>query len=723
MTKLKILFVNGGNMDLGGISTFITNYVKNLDKEKFSIDILVHGLHEGVRDKEIKECGINIINIDYKSKNPILYKKNIIEIMRSGNYDIVHSNCDAGNYCILKFAKKAKIKTRISHSHNTNFLTNNKFKLILQKYYRYNISKYATDYFACSEEAGIWLHGNKIESLIINNAFDQSRFKFNESIRAKIRDELNVTDEILVGNVARFDFQKNQEFSLKIIKNLVRENKKYKLVLIGDGKDRLLIEKIIEENKLYDNVILVGEVNNIYDYYSAMDLFILPSRFEGFGIVSIEAQLNGLPAILSTNVPCNTKLNNNVFYEDINKDNSVENWCELIKKSNLQRESVITDNEFEIKSNTDKLSNKYFTMKQKVTFLTNVPSPYRSNFYNELSKYMDVTVIYEASYTSASKFSFVNKKNCFSEQHSYKGDFRNKEFCFNFIKMAINQKSDHVIVSNYNNLNIIIYIFYCIILNRKYILNIDGGIINETENKIKYYFKKFLISHAEIYLSPSCESDKFLLFYGASKEEIHRYPFTSIFKEDIEIINEKDKKQFKKNLGYESKSNIISVGQLINRKGFDILISNWPKHRKDLFLTIVGSGELKNILIDQINELDIKNIQILDFMETNDLFNHYRASDLFILLTREDIWGLVINEAMSKGLPCITTTKCISGLELIEESTGTVLELNDDFDLESIIDSNLSKLNTNVLRKINKYTIENMAINVYETLMKIERTE
>ena len=157
---VKVLYVNGGLMDRGGISSFMINCFQNIDKDKVKIDFAVHGDREGDRDKEIIYAGSQIFHITPKSVNYKKCQKELRAVLLKEKYDVVHSQMDAGNAFVLKIAKNQGVPIRISHSHNTEFLTTNKFRLLLGEIQKSQINKYATELWACSHLAGKLLYGD-----------------------------------------------------------------------------------------------------------------------------------------------------------------------------------------------------------------------------------------------------------------------------------------------------------------------------------------------------------------------------------------------------------------------------------------------------------------------------------------------------------------------------------------------------------------------------------
>lgn len=364
-----------------------------------------------------------------------------------------------------------------------------------------------------------------------------------------------------------------------------------------------------------------------------------------------------------------------------------------------------------------------------VLFLVNIPSPYRVDFFNELGKLCDLTVLYERKIASDRNENWVS-----SNSNSFKEIFLNgknirKDTAFNpgIIKYLKRDLFDLIVIGGYSTPTGMFAIEYCRLKKIPFILNADGGMVNE-ERKIKYQMKKHFISGASAWLSTGTNTSNYLLHYGAKKEKTYIYPFTSIFEKNVinSPLPSQEKSEFKKKLGIENKPTAIAVGQFIHRKGFDTLINSWATVKDEYNLLIIGGGEKEQELNEQIKELSLKNVMLLDFMSSTQLMEYYKACDLFILPTREDIWGLVVNEAMASGLPVITTDKCVSGLELIENyENGFLVPVDDEKTLSQRVNEifinkeMLESMSKKSIEKIKSYTIENMAIRHIEIFEKV----
>lgn len=230
-----------------------------------------------------------------------------------------------------------------------------------------------------------------------------------------------------------------------------------------------------------------------------------------------------------------------------------------------------------------------------------------------------------------------------------------------------------------------------------------------------------------------CTSEKtkeYFIYYGANSKLIRKYPFTSLYHKNIleQPVSAKEKKQIRIRLGILEDKVVLSVGQFIYRKGFDILLKAKASLADDVGIYIIGGTETKEYRAI-VEDLKLQNIHFLPFMKSESLTEYYKASDVFAFPTREDIWGLVINEAAAYGLPIITTNRCIAGEEIIEDGVNGFLIPIDETNLlakrisELLEDRRLSaEFSQRVLTSVSNYTYEEMArihVDIAEEFMKL----
>lgn len=357
---VRVLYVNGNIMKRGGIEAFMMNYFRHIDSTKVHIDFLVHGYGKGAYDDEIIAAGSMIHHVPTKSKHPLKYARELKKILLHEKYDIIHSHLDAMSGWVLKIAKECGVPVRIAHSHNTDHLTTNRLKRMVNDFAKKQIPKYATDLFACSQMAGEWLFGSNSKFVIIKNAIQIDKFKFDIKTRNEIRDKYGWKDKIVLGHVGRFDYQKNQEFLIELLQKLKAINSMYCLAFIGDGTEMQNIRTLAEQKGVQQQCYFMGSRADANEFYNAFDIFLLPSRFEGLGIVAVEAQVNGLSSIVSGGVPEEAILCPNVIR--INLEDT-EEWkksvlsCKLVRKE--ENAKVVEEAGYSIEKAATLLENFY----------------------------------------------------------------------------------------------------------------------------------------------------------------------------------------------------------------------------------------------------------------------------------------------------------------------------------------------------------------------------
>lgn len=368
----------------------------------------------------------------------------------------------------------------------------------------------------------------------------------------------------------------------------------------------------------------------------------------------------------------------------------------------------------------------------KVLFLTNIPSPYRVEFFNLLSEKCDLTVIYERRTASDREDDwYINNNNTIKYKvHFLKGiNYSNDaSIAPGVVNFLYKEKYDIIVVSGYSSATQMLAITTLKLKKIPYILNVDGGIIKH-ESSFKRWYKTKLISGANCYLSTGKACDEFLMHYGAPKDRLKRYPFTSIRKKDILVapLLKSEKESYKPKVHCDYNKMILSVGQPIPRKGFDILIKAMAQINDSSIGVYIVGGKPNDECRELLGQYKLTNIHFVPFMKKEKLADYYKAADLFVFPTREDIWGLVINEAMSFGLPIITTDKCNAGLELIREN-GVIVPGNNEVELtkaiNSVIDSEgISSMAAHSLDIIKKYSFEEMVqrhIEIFDEFIRIK---
>lgn len=345
---INVLYVFGDELRHGGIENFMMNYFRHMNKDVIHIDFVVQGEGKGVFDDEIEKADSRIYRLPKPGRHLCRYQKEFSRILQSGRYQIIHTHCDAMNFRILRLAEKCNIPVRISHSHNTQHILpgRSRLKTLYYEYSRKRLARYASVRYACSEEAGKWLYGKYLFE-IIPNAIDIDKFLFRSGKRTLLRGKYGIPDNMIVlGHVGRFDVQKNQIFLLDLLKKLIsKDHNKYLLFMVGDGWMQNSIKKRVKEYCLEEYIIFTGEVPNSQDYYNMMDIFLMPSLFEGYCIALEEAEVNGLPCLASQYIPKEVNVSDKITYLPLN----VTVWREQILKMSLAKRRTDAAEELRMK--------------------------------------------------------------------------------------------------------------------------------------------------------------------------------------------------------------------------------------------------------------------------------------------------------------------------------------------------------------------------------------
>ena len=268
----------------GGVESVVMNYYRNIDRDKIQFHFLCDEDSTDIPYDEIEKLGGKVIVIPPYQKL-FKYQKELYKIFKENNYKIVHSHINALSVFPLRIAKKAGVPIRIAHSHSTSNKKEWK-KNILKMILRPFSKLYANKYFACTEYSGKWLFGKKVverkELNVINNAIDLKKFEFNKNTREDLRKKLGIKEDVLViGHVGRFMKQKNHEFLIDVFEKAIKQDDNIYLILVGQGPLEDKIKEMVKEKGIEDKILFLGQRNDVNKLYQAMDIFVLPSLYEG----------------------------------------------------------------------------------------------------------------------------------------------------------------------------------------------------------------------------------------------------------------------------------------------------------------------------------------------------------------------------------------------------------------------------------------------------------
>lgn len=357
------------SMGITGVSTSIMNYYDFMDKSDMQINFVIPNEADQRLIDHIKSNGGKVYVLLGREKKPIRYMKELVKIIKAGHYDIVHAH---GNSCTLLAemiaAKIGGVKIRIAHSRNTVCT-----HVILHRLFRPFFDKTYTHGFSCGTDAGKWLFKKK-PFMVITNGNDMEKFSYNDQIRQEYRKKYNLEGKKAIGHVGSFNYQKNHNFLINIFYEVAKIDPDCVFFLLGDGELRSEIENKVKNLGIDSKVIFIGKTLEVPQILQAMDIMVLPSRFEGLPNVVVEWQIACLPSIVSDKVTKEVKLTELVEFMPLEK--GAQAWAkrineiEIIDRQNISENIMeeIREAGYDIKDNAKELKSLYISFIQNVTY-------------------------------------------------------------------------------------------------------------------------------------------------------------------------------------------------------------------------------------------------------------------------------------------------------------------------------------------------------------------
>lgn len=346
----------------GGSQAMIMNVYRLIDRTKIQFDFIIFSKDKDDYYDEIIKLGGRVFHFTkYNGRNALKVKKEWKQFFENHQeYKILHSHVRSFASLYIPVAKSYGLKT-IIHSHSS---ANKKgLKGICKSILQRPLRKQADYLFACSQKAGEWLFGKKSISLdnyyFVPNGIDLNHFQYSEKNRELIRKKYGIEDHIkLIGHVGGIEHEKNHRFLINIFYNYLKINHDAKLMLVGKGTLLNKMRKLCEKLEIENDVIFAGETSDPSAFYSAFDVFVFPSLWEGFPVSLIEAQANGLPCLFSANITDEAKINANCEQISLKK---ISDWVSALNNPNITRTSKINHKieEFSVQHTTDFLANFY----------------------------------------------------------------------------------------------------------------------------------------------------------------------------------------------------------------------------------------------------------------------------------------------------------------------------------------------------------------------------
>ncbi len=371
---MKVLNIITGGLNADGITNAWLTFAEELKSNKSYDDVVIdfakiEGLSNDTVTQRFHQLGISTPKLPARLNAPLKYFRSLTKLLKHGKYDIIHANGSSSLLFIEMFAGLcARTPVRIAHSRNTTC----SYKLL---HYLLKIPFYLScnGRLSCGLDAGKWLFGAQ-KFTILKNGKNFSKFKFDDKIREKKRNELQLSNTLAIGHVGKFNTQKNHKFLIEIFKELHQLNPNTKLFLIGDGELQHDIEELVKKYNLHNCVKFTGAITNIPEFLNAMDIMVFPSLFEGLPNVVLEWQAMGLPCLISDTITRECAPSSLVEFKGLDKSPyewiiSINNLSKYNNRKTQSQEGIkaLKDSKFDIKDSTHILIDTYKTLLSKKT--------------------------------------------------------------------------------------------------------------------------------------------------------------------------------------------------------------------------------------------------------------------------------------------------------------------------------------------------------------------
>lgn len=352
--------------DRGGIQSVVLNYYKYIDREQFQFDIVIPQGKSRVIVPEFEKLGGTCYELPPKGSNPIGYIRELRKLIKRNGYNIVHVHQHSSCYFPLFVAWFCGVKCRVAQCHS--YMVGESFSTKIKRYIGIALNDLSSNLrFACTNQAASHLFGRSrslVPVTILPNGVEPENFPFSEQSRLEARKELGIDDKTLVyGIVGRMTPEKNHHYLIDILKEILKIRKDVRLLLVGDGPLRKELTDYAKKSGVDDYAIFAGKRPDLLNMLCAMDVFTLPSIYEGSPVSAVEAAANGLPVVLSSSITKDLQFLSNIEYIDI--DNlSCDKWARTINDfAGKGRESnaveIINKNGFNVRAISKKLEESY----------------------------------------------------------------------------------------------------------------------------------------------------------------------------------------------------------------------------------------------------------------------------------------------------------------------------------------------------------------------------
>ena len=628
-----------------GVESVIMNYYRHLDHSKIQFDFICDEDSTRIPYDEIKKLGGRVFLVP-KYQNLPKYLKSLEKLFKENQYRIVHANLSTLSVFPLYVAKKVGVPIRIAHSHSISSpkeWKRNLIKNILRPFSK----RYATDYFACSELAGRYLFGNKAfdqgKVKIIHNAIDIDKFKFDEVARKKLRKEFGIKDStIVIGHVGRFVQTKNHTFLVDVFKKYHGKKSDSKLLLIGIGPLENQIKDKIRKLDLVESVIFLGQRDDINKLYSVMDIFCLPSLYEGLPVVGVESQAAGLPIIFSNGVSHEAIISKNAKIVPNQETGAYIKKMDEITQENKQRALASINENMSIKNEAPKLEAIY-CRPLKVLHLIST-----SSFSGAENVACQIINLFKDDAGYDMKYCAVIGKNKEALEIRKIPVLKLNKFNIHDIKKAISEYNPDIIHAHDPKSTIASVVAS---RGKKIIAHIHSNHRYMRKISIKSFIFHFYIEKRIsdiIWVSDSALNEYIF------NKKINKKINSTVLRN---VVNTNELKDIARNDKNKYSFDLIFLGRMEDVKDplrFIDIVSQIQESKRDLKVAMIGDGSLMDEVKAKVNELDLgKNITIF-----GNLINPYKillSSKILVITSRYEGTPMNALESIACGIPIIST--------------------------------------------------------------------
>ncbi|MCR5566920.1 MAG: glycosyltransferase family 1 protein [Clostridiales bacterium] len=330
-----------GKLNSAGVEAVVNNYCRSTNRDEIQFDYIIDSDSAYLSSEEMTAFGARYFTVP-PTRRLFARIRALKKLFRDNNYRIVHSHMNTLNLPVLYAAWKEHVPVRISHNHSMTSIAEGK-RYLAKTILRPTGKWFATDYIACGEAAGKWFFGKRAfdagRVFVLPNAIDVRAYRFNQEERDRIRKKYGLENKWVIGHAGRFMKQKNHFFLIRVFAEIRRKRQDARLLLVGDGELKKQAEELCRSLRIEESVVFSGNQENMPAFYSAMDLFVLPSLYEGVPVVGLEAQANGLPCVFSDRVSEETKTTGNAAFLPLN----ATAWVNAVLHNDPQADRSNTD--------------------------------------------------------------------------------------------------------------------------------------------------------------------------------------------------------------------------------------------------------------------------------------------------------------------------------------------------------------------------------------------